>query len=167
MYEHSFSDTRSFAFLQGVTRGHHAITHLTTAAGVVQEEKINLFYIDRFAHLMGKLKNAKDADGSSVLDNSIVYFTSEFGDAHGHNMRDLPVLLAGKAGGKLKTNLNVNYPLDPGMGTGMDGLGNPKDTQLASLHLTTLQCFGMPMDRFGSDDKGNPIATKPLAELLV
>ena len=60
----------------------------------------------------------KDGDGSSVLDNSIIYFTSEFGDGHGHNMRDLPMVLAGKGGGKLKTGLHVNYPLDPGTGTG-------------------------------------------------
>ena len=136
MYEHSFSDTRSFAFLPGVTRGHHSITHLNSAAGLVQEEKINLFYIDRFAYLMGKLKAAKDGDGSSVLDNSIIYFTSEFGDGHGHNMRDLPMVVAGKGGGKLKTGIHVNYPLDPAPGTGVDGKGNPKDTQLAALHLS-------------------------------
>jgi hypothetical protein len=166
MYEHSFSDTRSFSFLPGVTGRHHSITHLTTAAGVVQEEKINLFYIDRFAYLLGKLKAAKDADGSSVLDNSIIYFTSEFGDAHGHNMRDLPVVVAGKGGGKLKAGIHVNYPLDPAPGTGVDGKGNPNDTQLAALHLSTLQAFGMNMPSFGTDDKGMPIATKHLSEIM-
>jgi hypothetical protein len=167
MYEHSFSDTRSFAFLGGVTRGHHSITHLNSAAGLVQEEKINLFYIDRFAYLMGKLKAAKDGDGSSVLDNSIIYFTSEFGDGHGHNMRDLPMVLAGKGGGKLKTGIHVNFPLDPGAGTGVDGKGNPNDTQLAALHLSVLQCFGINMPSYGTDDKGTPIATKHIAEIMV
>jgi hypothetical protein len=56
MYEHSFSDCALVRLHQGVTRGHHSITHLTTARGLVQEEKINLFYIDRFAYLLGKLK---------------------------------------------------------------------------------------------------------------
>jgi hypothetical protein len=165
MYEHSFSDARSFSFI-GVTGRHHTITHLTTAAGLVQEEKISLFYLDRFAYLMGKLKAAKDGDGSSVLDNSIVYYTSEFGDAHAHNMRGVPVFLCGKGGGKLKTGIHVDYPLDPGMGTGVDGLGNPRDTQLASLHLSVMQCFGINMPSFGTDDKGAPIATKPLSEIL-
>jgi hypothetical protein len=167
MYEHSFSDVRSFStFLPGVTGRHHAITHQNTAAALTQEERINTFYIERFAYLLGKLKNMKEGNGT-VLDNSIVYFTSEFGDGHGHNMRDLPMVVAGKGGGKLKPGVHVTYPLDPGKGTGVDGLGNPRDTQLAALHLTTLQCFGIQQDRYGSDDLGNPVATKPLSELLV
>lgn len=167
MYEHSFSDVRSFnTFIPGVTGRHHSITHRNTPAALVEEEKINLFYIERFAYLMGKLKNMKEGNGT-VLDNSIIYFTSEFGDGHAHNMRDLPMVVAGKAGGKLKAGIHVAYPLDPKPGTGADGLGNPDDTQLASLHLTTLQCFGIQQDRYGSDDKGNPIATKPLSDLLV
>jgi hypothetical protein len=81
-------------------------------------------------------------------------------------MRDLPMIVAGKAGGKLKTGQHVIFPLDPAKGTGPDGLGNPKDTQLAGLHLTTLQLFGMPQASYGNDDKGVPIATKPITEIL-
>ncbi len=166
MYEHSFSDARSFAFLPGVTARHHAITHRMDADARRQEELINRFYIERFAYLMGKLKNMKEGD-RTVLDNSIIYLTSEFGDAGGHNMRDLPVLVAGSGGGKLKKGLHIKYELDAGAGTGIDGKGNPKDTQLAALHLSTLAALGMPKESFGSDDKGMPIATKPLAELMV
>jgi hypothetical protein len=166
MFEHSFSDVRSFSsFLPGVTGRHHSITHANTAAALAQEEKINTFYIERFAYLMKKLKDAKEGNGS-VLDNSIIYFTSEFGDGHGHNMRDLPMVLAGKGGGKLKAGIHVSFPLDPGKGTGPDGLGNPNDKQLAALHLTTLQCFGINMASFGSDDKGTPIATAPITEVM-
>jgi hypothetical protein len=164
MYEHSFSDVRSFAsFLPGVTARHHAITHANQAD---QEEKINLFYVERFAYLMGKLKNMKEGD-RSVLDNSVIYFGSEFGDGHAHNHRGVAMLVAGKGGGRLKTGLHVNYPLDPAKGTGVDGLGNPKDTQLAHLHLTTLHAFGINQATFGQDDKGNPMADRPLSELLV
>jgi hypothetical protein len=43
----------------------------------------------------------QDADGSSVLDNSNIMFTSEFGDGdnHYHYHYDVPVLVAGGAGG--------------------------------------------------------------------
>jgi len=129
MYEHAFSDVRSFtSFLPTVTGRHHQITHSNEAA---QEEKIDMFYVDRFAYLMGKLKNMKEGD-KTVLDNSVVYFTSEFGDGHTHNHRKLAMLVAGKGGGKLKTGLHVSYPLDAGAGTGPDGLGNPRDTQLGT-----------------------------------
>jgi hypothetical protein len=174
MYEHSFSDQRNLNFIPGVTRRHHALSHLgnptsmtpTSVGALAELDKIQGFYIDKFVYLMTKLKAMKEGNGT-VLDNSIIYFTSEFGDGFSHNMRDLPVVLAGKGGGKLKTGLHVDFPLDPAPGTGADGKGNPKDTQLASLHLSVLQCFGSPMASFGTDDKGTPIATKPITEILV
>ena len=60
-----------------------------------------------------------------MLDNSIIYFTSEFGNGHEHDHRKLAMLVAGKAGGSWKTGLHVDYPLDPAAGTGVDGVGNP------------------------------------------
>jgi hypothetical protein len=163
MFEHAFSDVRSFSFLPGVTGRHHAITHSNQPA---QEEKINLFYVDRFAYLMGKLKAIKEGD-RTALDNAIVYYTSEFGNGHEHDHRQLAMLVAGKAGGRWKSGLHIDYPLDPGPGTGPDGVGNPGDTQLAHLHLTTLHAFGIDQATFGQDDKGNPVATRPLSELTV
>jgi hypothetical protein len=162
MFEHSFSDTRSFNFLPGVTARHHEITHSDEAD---QEEIINTFYIQRFAYLLGKLKTATEGD-SNVLDNSIVYFTSEFGNAHAHDHRNLAMIVAGKAGGKFKTGQHIVYPLAPGDGIGVDGRGHRNDTQLAHLHLTTLQAFGGTQQTFGHDENGQPMADKPLSELL-
>jgi hypothetical protein len=166
MYEHSFSDQRNLNFITGVTRRHHALSHLNNAGALAELEKIQGFYIDKFVYLLTKLKAMKEGNGT-VLDNSIIYFTSEFGDGYSHNMRDLPMVVAGKGGGKLKTGLHVDFPLDPAPGTGADGKGNPKDKQLAALHLSVLQCFGMNTPSFGTDDKGMPIATAPVSEILV
>jgi hypothetical protein len=162
MFEHSFSDTRSFNFLPGVTARHHEITHSDEAA---QEEIINTFYVQRFAYLLGKLKASVEGD-SNVLDNSIVYFTSEFGNAHAHDHRNLPMIVAGKGGGKLKTGNHIVYPLGAGDGVGVDGRGNRADTQLAQLHLTTLHAFGMQQASFGHDENGQPMATTTLSELM-
>lgn len=163
MFEHAFSDVRSLSFLPGVTGRHHAITHSNQPA---QEETINRFYVDRFAYLLGKLAAIQEGD-RTALDNAIVYFTSEFGNGHEHDHRRLAMLVAGKAGGRFRTGLHIDYPLDPGPGTGPDGVGNPGDTQLAHLHLTTLHAFGIDQATFGQDDAGNPVATRPLSELLV
>jgi hypothetical protein len=162
MFEHSFVDTRSFSFLPGVTGRHHEITHSDNASD--QEVKINTFYVQRFAYLMGKLKAATEGD-SNVLNNSIVYFTSEFGNAHLHDMRNVPMVVAGKAGGKFKTGQHIVYPLAPGDGMGVDGRGNRDDVQLARLHLTTLHAFDMAQPSFGHDEKGAPMATTTLSEL--
>ncbi len=163
MYEHSFNDTRVLNFLPGVTMGHHQITH--TASAGAQEEQINLFYYQRFAYMLAKLKAAKEGD-ASILDNSIIYMTSEFGDAHLHDHRALAVVVAGKGGGKLKTGSHVKYTLGAGPGAGVDGRGNRADTQIAALHLTTLHAFGINDATFGHDDMG-PISTTTLPEIQV
>lgn len=162
MFEHSFSDVRSFNFLEGVTARHHEITHGNHAD---QEAKINTFYIQRFAYLMNKLKSIPEGD-SNVLYNSVVYFTSEFGNAHAHDHRGLAMLVAGHAGGKFKTDQHIVYPLAPGDGQGVDGRGHRDDTQLAHLHLSTLRAFGMEQPSFGRDENGQPMATSALSELL-
>lgn len=161
MFEHSFSDTRSFDFLPGVTSRHHEVTHSDAAD---QEEQINRFYVERFAYLMSKLKAMPEGD-STVLNNSLTYFTSEFGNGHAHDFRNAAMLVAGTAGGRLKPGVHVEYPLAEGEGTGADGRGNPDDTQLAALHLTTLHAFDIPQVSFGKDADGNPIATAGLSDL--
>jgi hypothetical protein len=162
MFEHSFSDARSFSFL-GVTVRHHAVSH---TKNIPPLEKINRFYVERFGYLLGKLKAMKEGD-RTVLDNSIIYFGSEFGDGFVHDHRKVALLVAGKGGGRWKTGLHVDYPTDPAVGTGVDGRGNPKDTQLAHLHLTVLQTFGMNATSYGSDENGMPMATRPLTEFVV
>jgi hypothetical protein len=162
MFEHSFSDVRSFDFIPGVTARHHEITHGDEAD---QEELINNFYVARFSYLLGKLKAATEGD-SNVLDNSIVYFTSEFGNAHAHDHRGLAMLVAGKAGGKFKTGQHVVYPLAPGDGEGVDGRGHRDDTQLAHLHLTTLHAFDIAQASYGKDENGEPMAITTLPEIV-
>jgi hypothetical protein len=162
MFEHSFSDARNFSFL-GVSRGHHQLSHTRDFASL---EKINRFYVERFGYLLARLKGMQEGD-RTVLDNSIIYFGSEFGDGGGHDHRKLALLVAGKAGGRWKTGLHVDYPPHPDEGTGVDGLGNPLDTQLAHLHLTTLRAFGLDTPSYGADARGMPMATRPLTEFVV
>jgi hypothetical protein len=163
MFEHSFSDERDLRFLPGVTMRHHQVSHTRNTAMI---EKINLFYVERFGYLLGKLKAMKEGD-RTVLDNSIIYFASEFGDGYVHDHRKLALMTVGKAGGRWKTGLHIDYPPHPDPGTGVDGKGNPLDTQLAHLHLTTLRAFGMNTPSFGLDEKGQPMATKTLPEFVI
>jgi hypothetical protein len=65
-----------------------------------------LFAIDRwfageYAYLLDRL-SAYDEGGASVLDNSAVVWMNELSDGKGHDFRDLPVLIAGSAGGYLR-----------------------------------------------------------------
>ena len=102
---------------------------------------------------------------SSVLDNSIILFTSEFGDGDDHYHWNLPVVVAGKAGGAFKTGRHILYPSTPDKGAGARETARRGDMPLANLYLSIMQAFGMNVSTFGSVDGTTPYGTKPLAEL--
>lgn len=64
-------------------------------ARVVQTTR---FKIRRFAYLLNSLKAASTAAGN-LLDESLVLYTSENGDGDSHGRKNMPVILAGHAGG--------------------------------------------------------------------
>jgi hypothetical protein len=43
----------------------------------------------------------------TMLDNSIVYISSEFGDGNAHSIKQLPVLIAGGGGGRLNVGRQI------------------------------------------------------------
>ena len=88
----------------------------------------------------------KESDGSSVLDSTAVFFSSEISDGDRHNHDNLPVLLAGGLRGAINTGRHVKYS------------GSPP---LANLFITLFQQFGVQTTTFG--DKG----TGPLPDVTV
>jgi hypothetical protein len=59
------------------------------AATIIATQKVDLF-----AYLISKLKTTSDVTGT-LLDNTLVYYSSDFGDGNGHNVTNVPVMLAG------------------------------------------------------------------------
>ena len=62
----------------------------------------------------------------------------EYFDGDIHDGRDLPLILAGRGGGKLKSSLNLDYSNRP-----------EPEQRLCNLHLSLANQMGVPMDRFG------------------
>ena len=60
-------------------------------------------------------------------------YGSGLGDGATHQYNDLPILVAGKGGGRLRTGMHLNCP---------DG------TPLANLWLTQAQVLDLPLERF-------------------
>lgn len=56
------------------------------------------FKVRRFTNLINQLKAASGA-GGSLLDESLVLYTSENGDGDSHGRKNMPIMLAGHAGG--------------------------------------------------------------------
>ena len=94
--------------------------------------QIHAWYTQLFAETVRKLRDI-DEGGSSLLDNSVLLYTSYMADG-GHGRDDYPVVLAGKAGGALK----------PGRHLAFD-----KQAPMANLYVELLNLFGIPTTTFG------------------
>jgi Protein of unknown function (DUF1552) len=122
----------------GVSEGHHDMSHHGgSKEKKAKIQKINQFHIEQVAYLLGKLKATKEGDGT-LLDNCMIVYGSGISDGNRHNHNDLPILLAGKGGGSLKTGRHIRYP---------------KETPLMNLYLCMLDRVGIHVDSFG-DSKG-------------
>ena len=88
----------------GIAEGHHYLTHHQN-----NEEKIDkvagidLWYAQRFARFLERLDQARDIDGTSILHNSMIVYGSGNSDGNRHTHANLPIVLAGSAGGAFQT----------------------------------------------------------------
>lgn len=120
---------RNFSFLDGVNGGHHSISHHQNSESQLdQYEKINRWHTEQYAYMLERMKGIKEGDGT-LLDHSMVAFGSPIRDGNSHNPRNVPIVVAGKAGGKLRTGRHLEF--DEG-------------TPLCSLWLSMLEMAGAP-----------------------
>jgi hypothetical protein len=169
MSEIPLNTQTNFAFVGVDSSNYHdEITHHggnpEKLAGI---QKVNTWYAEQFAYLLGKLSAIQDPAGGTLLDNSVIMFTSEFGDGDNHYHYDLPVLVAGSAAGRWKAGRHIAYPSTPDRGAGAIETARRGDMPLANLYLSLLQAFGMDVSTVGSVDGTTPYGTKPLAELTM
>ncbi len=133
----------NFRFLEGVKGALHLdLTHNGKAAATeAMYLKTNQFHMQQFAYLAGRLK-AIDEGGQSLLDSSMLLGGSNLFDGDTHGADQMPLVLAGKAGGALKTGRNLDY-LERGN----------ENRRAASLYLSIMDRMGVKLDRFGDADQ--------------
>lgn len=133
MFGNSVSN-RNFSFLEGVNGSHHSISHHMDDPGLMEEyARITTWHLAQYAYFVEKLKSIKEGDGT-LLDNSLITFASGLRDGNRHSPRNIPVVVAGKAGGKFKTGQHLIYE---------------KNTPLANLYLSMLHAQNIEVDSFG------------------
>lgn len=99
----------------GVSESHHPLTHHRGDAQMVEKvAKINRYHVEQFAHFLGKLKATNDGDGT-LLDNSMIVYGSGLSDGNRHQHNNLPVLLAGRGAGTVRTGRHMSYPAETPM----------------------------------------------------
>ncbi|MCM8529728.1 MAG: DUF1552 domain-containing protein [Lentisphaeraceae bacterium] len=100
------SSMRIYDFLPGVNKRHHQISHYASDKSLVKMLiEVNKYHVGLFAGMVQKMSTISEGSGT-LLDNSLILFTSNLKDGNKHTKTDLPVLLAGRGGGKVKTGLH-------------------------------------------------------------
>jgi hypothetical protein len=119
----------------GIPEGHHYLTHHSgNKAKILKVAQIERWYMERFARFLRTLDGMKEADGTSVLDSSMIVYGSAIGDGNRHNHDELPVVLAGGGGGTLAPGQHLK-------------LAEP--TPMTNLYMAMLERMGVEAQRVG------------------
>jgi hypothetical protein len=100
--------------------------------------KVDHFHMQQFAYLVEKMDGIVEADGTTLLDNTLFTYGSGLGDGATHQYNDLPIVLAGGKTLGFKNGRHLHCP---------DG------TPLANLWLTQARSLGAERQRF-ADSSG-------------
>jgi hypothetical protein len=102
---------RPYAFI-GVPEGHHDLSHHSNDPKKrAKIRDINRFHVTQLAYLLTRLKSIREGDGT-LLDHCMIAYGSGNSDGNAHNHDDLPVLLAGRGCGTIKTGRHLRYAKD-------------------------------------------------------
>lgn len=122
----------------GIARGHHDLSHHQGNKDNLELlAQIDKFHMKYFGQFLDKLAASKDADGNSILHNSMIVYASGNADGNAHSHTNLPVILAGAGGGKLQTGRFHNVTSMP----------------MSNMYLEMLEHMGIAaVDRFGDSN---------------
>ena len=118
---------------------HHLLSHSDTDDWL----KVNQFFLEQMAYIARRMDAIQEGE-RTLLDNSMLMLCSSMITGH-HDANQLPVVMLGGGGGRIKGGRNLDY------------LGKP-DRQMCRLYLTMMDKMGVHLDKFGD-------ASEPLLEI--
>jgi hypothetical protein len=118
---------------------HHLLSHSDTEDWL----KVNQFFLEQMAYIARRLDAIHEGE-RTALDNSMIMLCSSMLTGS-HDATQLPVVMVGGGGGKLKGGQNLDYRENP-------------NRQMCRLYLSMMDKMGVRLTRFGD-------ATEPLAEV--
>jgi len=133
---------RSYPFLtarvgqkdETIREGHHELSHHGEDIGKQAKiRRINRFHIEQLAYILDRMHSVSEG-GTTLLDQVMIVYGSGNSDGNRHNHDNLPILLCGSAGSRIKTGQHLKYP---------------KETPLMNLYLAMFQALGCPARSFG------------------
>lgn len=118
---------------------HHLLSHSDTADWL----KVNQFFVEQLGYIATKLDAIQEGE-RTALDNSMLMFCSSMMTGN-HNADQLPVVVLGKGGGRIKTGCSLNYRNQP-------------ERQMCRLFLSMMDKMDVHTEKFGD-------AKQPLDEV--
>jgi hypothetical protein len=115
---------------------HHLLSHSDTPDWL----KVNQFFVEQVAYIAKKLDAIQEGE-RTALDNSMLLFCSSMLTG-GHDATQLPVVLLGGGGGKIRTGRVLDY-------------NGKENRQMCRLYLSMMDKVNVRLDQFGD-------ATEPL-----
>jgi hypothetical protein len=133
-----FSDATSSLRKAGSPMMQHIYSHEEAIDPTLQYQPNFTSFAGRamegFAAAIEIFDNIKEGDGT-LLDRMAIIASTDTGYAKVHALENMPLLSAGRAGGRLKTGIHVRSPGDPTNRVG----------------LTVMQALGLPLSSWGTD----------------
>lgn len=109
---------------------HHLLSHTDGDDWL----KVNRFFTEQVAYIAAKLDAIQEGE-RTALDNSMILFCSSMMTGN-HNNDQLPVVMVGRGGGRIRTGRVLDY------------LGKP-NRRMCSLYLSLMEKAGVPLKAFG------------------
>lgn len=117
-----------------VNDGHHQLSHHQKDEKKIEKiTRIDKFLVEQFAFFLKRLKETPEGDGN-LLDNSMILYGSAISDGNRHQHHDLPIILAGRGGGRVNSGRRVVMN---------------EETPLNNLFLAMAERMGAPLKELG------------------
>ena len=118
----------------GVNEGHHSLSHHQNDPIKLQKiSDINEFHARQVSYILQRLKSIPEGNGS-LLDNCMIVYGAGISDGNRHNNENLPIIMAGRAGGAIRPGRHIRYHFE---------------TPMSNLYLSMLDQMGVHQSRFG------------------
>jgi hypothetical protein len=128
----------------GVPEAHHPLSHHNDIPELIAHmSKINRYHTQLFSQYLAKLRATPDGDGS-LLDHMTILYGSGISNSTRHSGENLPLLVVGGAGGRLKGGRHLTYSDKPTM---------------ANLLVTLMDKMDVPVDHLGGSTGRLPLDT--------
>jgi hypothetical protein len=125
-----------FNALEGITGGIHELSHHANDPGrMAMYQKVNEYHIKLWAEALAKMQATNEGE-RTLLENSMILYTSSLFDGNKHESTQLPVILAGGGGGTIKGGRHLDYSKE-------------QNRKLCRLHLALMDRMGVKVDHFG------------------